>query len=133
MAYFLIVPAFILWLLIAAATIYATRTIPRLAAGYPYAMRISVWATVGFIIANSVLIGLLGFGFVALDSLVPSPSTTRDVLQVAWALTAIGGPIVASALGWIAGCILGAVLAFRRSRRLPPNSSFNPNALTRAG
>ena len=126
MAYFVIVPAFVLWLLVAAAALVAAKFVPRLAAMYAYVLRILIWGTVGFVAANALLICFLALGLVALERTESSQSTTHDVLQMAWGLTAIGGPIVASALGWMAGCILGGVLALLRGRRLPPNNSLKP-------
>jgi hypothetical protein len=118
MAYFVVVPAFVLWLLIAAAAIIAIRAVPRLTSAYSYVLRISIWATIGVVAANALLICLLTLGFGALERTEPLPSTAHDILRVAWGLAAIGGPIIASGLGWIAGCTIGADLAFLRGRRV---------------
>jgi hypothetical protein len=126
MAYFVVVPAFVLWLLMAAAALVATRAVPRLTSAYSYVLRISIWGTVGFVGANALLICLLALGFGALERTESSQSTAHDFLQMAWGLAAIGGPVIASGLGWIAGCILGAALAFLRGRRLPHSKPLKP-------
>src|ERR1044071_6535749 len=92
MAYFVIVPAFALWLLAAAAALVAAKFVPRLAAVYAYVLRILIWGTVGFVAANALLICFLALGLVALERTESSQSTAHDVLQMAWGLTAIGGP-----------------------------------------
>ena len=128
MAYFLILPAFVLWLLVAAAGILATRLIPRLAPIYPYALRASLWASVGTVVANAVLIGLLALGMGVLEP-TASQSTAQDAAQMAWGLTALGGPVIASALGWLGGFVFGLFLAFRRSRRLSFDDASRPKPL----
>ncbi|MES2018195.1 MAG: hypothetical protein V4484_17040 [Pseudomonadota bacterium] len=122
MAYVFILLAFVLWLLFAAAAMLTTRLTPRLATVYPYAWRVSLWGTVGFLVANAMLLGLLALGFMAMDTRHPAPSLTQDAAKIAWALAALGGPFIASALGWMAGCPFGVLLAFLRARRSLPDN-----------
>jgi hypothetical protein len=117
MAYFIILPAFVLWLLAATGAVIAVRLTPRLAAVFPYVLRVAVWGTLGFLAANAALIGLLALGLVALDNPSATSSLPHDVGQIAWGLAALGGPFIASALGWMSGCALGVLLAFLRTRR----------------
>ena len=114
MAYFLILPVFVIWLLFACAAIIATRSVPSLSGAFPYVWRITLWATVGLVAANAALVLLLAFGIVTAGSSVTPESAGRDVFQFVWGVTAIGGPLVVSPLGWLVGAALGAVFAFRR-------------------
>lgn len=116
MAYFLVLPAFALWLIVAALAVAIVKTVPRLASIYPYAWRVSVWATVGFVIANVALAVAVAVGFVAVDRYSAEPSAMRDAAQATLGVTAIVGPFIASALGWLAGAVFGLILAHRSLR-----------------
>ena len=115
MAYFLILPVFVIWVLFACAAIVATRSFPSLSGAFPSVWRIALWATVGVVAANAALVLLLTVGFATIGSSAPPESAGRDVFQFVWGLTAIGGPLLASLLGWVAGAGLGAVFALRRN------------------
>jgi branched-subunit amino acid permease len=128
MTYFLILPAFVLWLIVAGTAALVARLVPALSVAYPYVWRIALWATAGLIAANAALVALLALGFVALgDGMAPS-SAGHDAFQLLLGLTAIGGPVVASALGWLVGAVLGFALGYRRSIQLPPNNTVERDA-----
>jgi hypothetical protein len=113
MAYFLILPAFVLWLIVAGVAVLVVKSVPAFSVAYPYVWRIALWATVGLIAANAVLVALLALGFVALGDGTAPASAGHDAFQLLWGLTAIGGPVIASALGWLVGAVLGLALAYR--------------------
>lgn len=58
MAYFLLLPAWILALLGMIAATIATRAVPRWAPAYPFAWRILLGSTVGVLAANGALLGV---------------------------------------------------------------------------
>lgn len=115
MPYFFLLPAFIAWLLLSGAITLTARRLPSLKPWYPYVMRVSVWATIGTLTANLILISLLALGVRSLDGL-QTGTTVHDGLQVIWGLSAIFGPFAVSALGWIGGAGLGMYLALQRKR-----------------
>jgi Ca2+/Na+ antiporter len=104
-AYFLVIPAFILWLLVATIAVVITKYITKLSAAYPYVLRIAIGSIIGILIANALLIGLLALGFVGADSL--NRGASRDTAQIVWGLATFVGPIMASVAGWILGGIVG--------------------------
>jgi hypothetical protein len=110
-AYFFVLPAFFLWLIIAGALVVATKRISRIHSAYSIVWRISLWGTLGFIAANALFIVLLISGFSALDVSSASPSFIHNTLQFLFGLIAIGGPVIASFLGWLVGVMVGAVLS----------------------
>lgn len=114
MLYFVIVPAFVLWLVVAILAVALTRTVPRLAHAFPYAWRIALWATLGFLGANALLILLLTGGFPALDKPSSEIAASGDAGRILWAAGAVAGPPVASATGWLFGGIVGVALSLRR-------------------
>jgi hypothetical protein len=78
-------------------------------------MRVCIWATVGTLTANVILISLLALGVQSLNSL-QTGSPIHDGLQVMWGLSTLLGPFAASAVGWIGGACLGMYLALGRRR-----------------
>ena len=94
MPYFFVVPAFLVWLLIAGSATLAARSLPSLAPVYPFVWRISLWSTLGFIAGNLVLIALLWLGFAAIGPSPTQPSTAHGAAQVAWVVSALLGPVL---------------------------------------
>jgi hypothetical protein len=107
--YFLMVLAFIGWLVLAAAATLATRYVPALSAAYPYAWRIALWASAGIVAANAALAAIL---FLSHAALPPG-----GALQLTWGMAAVLGPLLVSPAGWLAGAVIGAVQAMRRTAR----------------
>ncbi len=118
MTYFLVLPLLVMWLLAAAGATAATRMIPQLNHLFPWAWRISLWATLGCIVGNAILLLLLSN---AHHLGLPSDmgSFADELFKLGMGLTVLLGPIFVSAVGWIAGAIIGALLAFSRTRRQP--------------
>lgn len=113
MTYFFILPAFVVWLIIGVAFLVFVRTRPL----YPYAWRVVLWSSVGFVITN-VLLLIVVAGAMALMGPAPAEAERtmgRDALQLIVGLGAFVGPVFASLLGWVAGAGAGVLLA-RRSR-----------------
>jgi len=117
MAYFIIIPIFVLWLVVAGAAIVGTRKIPSLNFAYPYVIRACTWATIGFLVANVALVLSLASSAQLLSEL-PNQFSGRSVLEMIWGLAAILGPVPASAIGWLAGAFLGFFLAYREGRKV---------------
>ena len=113
MAYFFILPAFIVWLIIGMVSLAALRTRPI----YPYAWRILLWSSVGFVIANVLfMIAVAGAAVLVGPGPAEAERTAgRDALQLFFGLSAVVGPILASLAGWAVGTGAGILLA-RRSR-----------------
>ena len=117
MAYFFILPAFVVWLIVAAIGLAIVRTNNRFSGVYPYAWRVVLWSTAGFIVANALLIIVVAGAANVLGPGLPERTLTRDALQLIMGLGAILGPIPASLVGWLGGAALGAVLAGRAERQ----------------
>ena len=118
MAYFLILPAFALWLVVAAIGLAIIRTSDRFSRLRPYAWRVVLWSTVGFVVANLALVVIVA-GAASLLGPAPSERTVaRDALQLVVGVGAIVGPIPVSLVGWLAGGARGAILARRTQRKL---------------
>ena len=112
MAYFFILPAFVIWLLFALGAVGLTKSASPLAAAYPYVWRVSLWASIGVLVANALLIALLALGFVALEGTGGDPANDAPIRFI-FGLSAVVGPILVSAAGWFTGALLGTYLAHR--------------------
>lgn len=131
MAYFLIFPAFCgLLLIVSGLSVLVARSVPAFSVAYPYVWRIVLWASVGLIAANIVLVTFLALGFFALGDGMAPASAGYGAFQLLWALTAIVGPVIASAFGWLVGAVFGLGLAYHRGTELPPN--FDSSGRTEA-
>ena len=125
MPYFLILPAFAIWLVLAATAVVACWAIAPLRPLLGCVWRIAFWASAGLIGANLLV---LGAGLLELRLSNAAPGLLRQGTALLATATLFAGPFFASAVGWFAGAILGAVLAVRAHRK-PPNKSFKPNPL----
>ena len=114
MVYFVLLPIFIMWLLLATAMVLLARLKPSLQHMYPIALGIAVWSSIGFIAANLVLILLIWIGgqFVASDNV----GSIHQILQLVFGLMVLVGPIAASAIGWAGGLVLGCIFSYKKSR-----------------
>ena len=116
MTYFLVLPFFVLWLVFATGATVATRLVPQLQPLFPYAWRISLWASVGCVLVNAILMWL----WTTMPHAVAAPATgtlEKDASQLALLLVVFAGPVLGSVTGWLAGALLGIALAYRRGRR----------------
>jgi hypothetical protein len=121
MLYFIILPAFALWLVLAALTVGMTKSVPRFAFAFPFVWRISLYATLGFVIANAVLVLALAGSSFAVGRQPSAAAEGAGALQILWGVGAVVGPIIASAAGWLFGAVTGAALSLRhRQRSLHP-------------
>jgi hypothetical protein len=116
MLYFIVIPAFVLWLVAAAMAVGMTKAVPRIAYAFPYVWRVSLWATLGFIAANALLIVLLAGGMFALDGASTEKTVSGGAVRMLWGVGALAGPLVASATGWFFGAVFGAALSLRHHR-----------------
>ena len=116
MTYFLLLPLFLLWLICALGATATTRLVPQLNQLFPYVWRISLWATIGLVVANATLLGMLQLMQHAGAPLALG-SFEEQAFQLAFGLAVLAGPTLASAAGWTAGALLGCLLAFLAGRR----------------
>ena len=116
MTYFLLLPLFLLWLICAIAATAATRFVSQLNQLFPYVWRVSLWATIGCVLANATLLWMLSLMERAGAPLFMG-SFAEQALQLTFGLALLAGPLLASAAGWSAGALLGALLAFLDGRR----------------
>ena len=115
MPYFFILPAFGIAVLFLGGFAVACRVAPSLAPLFPFAWRILLWSTVGFVVANgAVLLLCLVPAFVPEGA--PGDPGAREVLKIGLAAGLLVGPFVASALGFMAGSTFGVFLALRSLR-----------------
>ena len=110
MPYFFILPAFLVAELLLLAVLVATLWHPRLHHLRPLVVGVLVWATLGFLLANALLLGVtLGTVALADRTAVGEWSVVKFTLAALLFL----GPFVASA----AGAGAGGVFAWRRAKR----------------
>lgn len=117
MAYFIILPAFILWLVIASIALVVVRRSRRYPHAFSYAWRFCLWSTIGFVVANVLLVGILAGAFILMGPASGERTIGRDALQLIVGIGGMVGPILASLAGWLAGGLLGAFREFRAHRQ----------------
>jgi hypothetical protein len=114
MAYFIILP---LWLVavagIASVTI-ATRFVPRFGPAYPFVWRILLWTSVGFLFANGLVLVFYVVAARLAGSLGPPP---HPVSQVVLGSALLLAPIAGSVGGFLGGLAFGVWLAMRAMRK----------------
>ncbi len=115
MTWFLVLPFFLLWLVMAAGATAAARFVPQLHHLFPYVWRISLWATIGWVAASAALFGLLHLMDGA-GPLFEAGSVGEQLFHVTVALAMFAGPFLACAVGWSLGVLLGIVLAYLKGR-----------------
>ena len=125
MLYFLVLPIFLLWLAGAGLAVAVCRWARRFRPAFPFAWRMALWASLGFLSANALLIlsVVLGLGIAE-----RAPAGAGQVLGNLSAVGALVGPPLISGAGWLLGLLVGAILAVRQ-RRVAPNNSSKPTPL----
>src|SRR4051812_24535533 len=119
MVNFLFIIAFGLCVQVISAGVLAVCMRARLAQFYPYVWSIARWAMLGVLAANTSPIGLFGLEGIYIDPPQAGASPAYEFARITWALVMEGGPLLMTALGWLAGCGFGVLLAFLQMRRLP--------------
>lgn len=114
MAYFSLLPIFMIWMLLATATVLITRSKPSLRHIFPIALSIAVWSSVGFIGTNLAFVLVIWLGSLLLEG--SNEGSLHQFLQLVFGLLILGGPIVSSAIGWAGGFVLGLALNYKKSR-----------------
>jgi len=127
MAYFLILPGVIMWLIFIAVAVTVTRFVPTLNGTYPYVWRSGIGSVVGIIAANLALIAVLAFGFMVLRKIDEEHDVIHDIAGLILGLGATIGPLIASLIGWLIGGVIGFLIA-SRSRRMIPGLQLKSDA-----
>ena len=117
MLYFVILPAFAFWLVVATLAVCIAKSVPRVAFAFPFVWRICLWATLGFVVANALLILLLAGGFLALGRQPSVPTQGGDAARILLGVGTVVGPLVASVGGWLFGAVVGAALSLSHRQR----------------
>lgn len=116
MAYFIVLPAFLAWLFIAFGVLLALRIRAPSWRGRPYVFHASLWASIGVLLANALLVACLALGVGLLSSGTEAEAQRpgQGLFQVVWGALAILGPFLASAIGWGLGLLVGVLVAHGR-------------------
>ena len=117
MLYFIILPAFALWLVLATLAVGVTKSVPKIAFAFPFVWRIGLWTTIGFVVANAVLVVLLTGGFFAIDRQPSAANEGGNAMRILWGVGTVVGPIIASTAGWLLGAVIGVTLSLRHRHR----------------
>ena len=115
MPYFFILPAFGIAVLLLVGFTVACRIAPSLEPMFPFAWRIMLWSTVGFVVANAVVLLLFLVPAFAPECAQGDPGA-REASRIGLAAGLLLGPFIASALGFMAGSTFGVFLALRSLR-----------------
>jgi hypothetical protein len=111
--YFLILPAFVLWVLALSAATLATYLLPSLARWRPYCVGILLWSSIGFVLSTLVY-ALAAVAVVGgLKLLEGEPSTVGGV---AMGLMVFVVPFVAAAVGVFGGAAFGVRRTLKKIR-----------------
>jgi hypothetical protein len=109
MPYFFVAGGFILFTVAAAVVTLVTWRFQPLHALFPFTWRAWLWGSVGFAVANAILIGAVVLVLGAGDA----TSSHSRLVGVGSAFALIAGPFVASGLGTVMGVLLGCFFAWR--------------------
>ncbi len=112
MTWFVILPLWLASLGAMALATVATRVVARLAPAFPYAWRVLVWSSVGFVAANALVLA----GFVVVARAVDGAPPASGAAKVGLGAALLLAPVIASAAGFLGGAGPGVVLAWRVSR-----------------
>ena len=129
MSYFLVAAGFALFTVVAAAVTLVSWVYRPLRAVFPFTWRAWVGGTVGFMIANALLIGAV----VLFLKVGESTAVRSNMVGGIAAVTLLIGPFVASAVGILLGVILGCYFGWRSSSHTGPSSLNTSLERTREG
>ncbi len=115
MPYFFILPVLAAVVVLLGGFAIACRVAPSLRPLYPVAWRILLWSTIGAVVANGAVL-LLYFVPVLAPDETAADRGAGGVLKILLAAGLLVGPIVASALGLLAGATVGVFLGLRSLR-----------------
>lgn len=115
MPYFIVLPVVGALVLLLGGFAVACRLAPSLRPLFPFAWRILLWSTVGVVAANGAVLLLYLVPSFAPEELAADRGA-RGLLKIFLAAGLLVGPLVASALGFMAGSTFGAFLALRSLR-----------------
>lgn len=118
MPYFLVLPVVGAVVLLLGGFAVACRLTPSLRPLFPFAWRILLWSTAGVVAANGAVF-LLYLVPAFLPEELAADQGVGGMLKIFIAAGLLVGPLVASALGFMAGSTLGAFLALRSLRPAP--------------
>lgn len=115
MLYFFILSAFAVAVLVMGVVVMGTRYVEPLRPIYPFAWRVLLWSSLGFLSANGLW--LLLVSQVSASSGAGAVATMSTVVKIGYAVLLVFGPVMLSVAGFVGGAVLGLVLAFFASRR----------------
>ena len=118
--YFIIIPVFACALVCMTCAALASRFIERLRPVYPFAWRVLLGSTLGFVVANGVMLALVLLA-VQHDGTADAEQA-GDAAKLSFAAALFFGPVIASLLGFIGGSILGVWFAISSRSRRPQDS-----------
>ena len=111
MPYFIILPAFVLWVVVLAVAVLVASLYQPAVWLRPYLLSVLAWSSLGFVLSTLVYVGVLVGAVVAMDKLLAGKPST--IGGIAMAVVVFVGPFIAAGVGLFGG----AIIAVRRIRR----------------
>ena len=114
--YFIIIPVFVVALFLMGCVVVACRFVDAIKPLYPFAWRVLLWSSLGFVLANSVMLGLL---------ILPGTSGFQgfeqagNLAKIGYASVLLLGPAIASFIGFFGGTVMGIRLAYLSATSKP--------------
>ena len=108
MAYFFIVPLWMAAVIVMGVITLSARFVPSIHRLYPFAWRVLLWSSVGFLLSNAIAVGLL---FV--PGLFAIELSESRAAAYGFAAVVVLAPIMASIVGFLSGGVIGVWLAVR--------------------
>jgi len=114
--YFVILPVFVVALVLMGCVVVACRFVDAIKPLHPFAWRVLLWSSLGFVLANSVMLGLL---------MLPGASGSTGLEQagnlakIGYASVLFLSPAIASFIGFFGGAVLGIRLAYLSANSTP--------------
>ena len=84
--------------------------------GRPYVGHAFLWATVGMVLANALLIATLCLGATLMPAMAQREGFIPSAIRLIWVAAAVLGPFFASLGGWLFGLAAGLLIASGRAR-----------------
>ena len=116
MTYFVVLLLFLAWLVVSFIALIVLRVKWPEWRGRFYFFHAVLWSSLGILVANALLIVGLWLGFPLIDSSNNPQSIFQNLVRAVWGVSAIIGPLLASAGGWGIGILVGLVVAYRRGK-----------------